>query len=134
MYGQESGCAANNPGLMWEKIIAIEIITLSHFYIITLKKMLLSILPKLPMRDKAATRDFYVNKLNFQEVGEVDYPGYLMVQKDHIEIHFFEFTDLNPLENDGQVYIRTDDIEDWYQRALDRQLPMPQAGHLSVKP
>jgi catechol 2,3-dioxygenase-like lactoylglutathione lyase family enzyme len=94
--------------------------------------MLLAIHPKLPMRDKTATRDFYVNKLNFQEIA--DYPDYLMVKKDHIELHFFAFPGLNPLENDGQVYIRTDDIEAWYQKALDRQLPMPQAGHLAVKP
>ena len=96
--------------------------------------MLLTIHPKLPMRDKAATRDFYVNQLNFQEFGNADYADYLMLKKDNIEIHFFAFPGLNPLENDGQVYIRTDDIEAWYQKASDRQLPMPEAGHLALKP
>ena len=52
--------------------------------------MLTDINPKLPMRDKAVTRDFYLNKLNFQEFGSGDFDGYLMVQKESIQIHFFE--------------------------------------------
>lgn len=96
--------------------------------------MLLAIHPKLPMRDKALTRDFYLNKLHFEELGDADYPGYLMVKKDHIEIHFFAFEALNPLENDGQVYIRTDNIDVWYQNALDQQLSLPQAGQFAIKP
>jgi hypothetical protein len=51
--------------------------------------MLTEIHPKLPMRDKAATKKFY-EKLGFQNVGG-DYDGYLMIKKDHIQIHFFEF-------------------------------------------
>ncbi|MDZ4682783.1 MAG: VOC family protein [Saprospiraceae bacterium] len=96
--------------------------------------MLTAIHPKLPMRDKAITRDFYLNKLGFQEFGSADYEGYLMVQKDQIQIHFFEFKELDPKENYGQVYIRTDDIETWYQLAVDKKLSIPQAGHLQLKP
>ena len=96
--------------------------------------MLTHIHPKLPMRDKAITRDFYLNKLGFQEFGNADYEGYLMVEKDHIQIHFFEFKELDPKENYGQVYIRTDDIETWYQLAVDNKLSIPQAGHLHLKP
>ena len=51
--------------------------------------MLTDINPKLPMRDKAATKEFYLNKLGFQEFGNADYDGYLMVQKDNIQIQFF---------------------------------------------
>jgi hypothetical protein len=94
--------------------------------------MLTEIHPKLPMRNKAATWDFYINQLQFEVFG--DYEGYLMVQKDQIQIHFFEFKTLDPLENDGQVYIRTDNIAYWYQLAIDKNLPMPQAGHLATKP
>jgi catechol 2,3-dioxygenase-like lactoylglutathione lyase family enzyme len=72
--------------------------------------MLSEIHPKLPMRDKAATRNFYVNQLGFAELGSADFDGYLMVKKDNIEIHFFRFADLDPKENYGQVYIRTNDI------------------------
>ena len=82
--------------------------------------MLTDINPKLPMRDKAATRDFYLNKLGFQEFGSADYDGYLMVQKDGIQIHFFEFKELDPKENYGQVYIRTDNIDEWYQFAKSK--------------
>jgi hypothetical protein len=96
--------------------------------------MLTDINPKLPMRDKANTRDFYLNKLGFQEFGSADYDGYLMVQKDNIQIHFFAFKELDPKENYGQVYIRTDNIEEWYQLALDKKLTMPEAGHLQLKP
>ena len=96
--------------------------------------MLTEINPKLPMRNKDTTRDFYLNKLDFQEFGNADYDGYLMVQKDSIQIHFFEFKELNLKENYGQVYIRTDDIDERYQLALDKKLKMPEAGHLQVKP
>ena len=71
--------------------------------------MLTAIHPKLPMRNKTATRQYYIDQLGFQEIG--DYEGYLMVRKDKIEIHFFEFKELDPKENYGQIYIRTNDIE-----------------------
>ena len=96
--------------------------------------MLTDINPKLPMRDKAVTKDFYLNKMGFQEFGSADYDGYLMVEKDKIQIHFFEFKELDPLENYGQIYIRTDNIEKWYQLALDKKVNIPKAGHLQVKP
>ena len=95
--------------------------------------MLLSINPKLPMRDKATTKDFYLNQLGFEQFGG-DYPEYLMVQKDNIQIHFFEFKALDPKENYGQVYIRTDNIDTWYNLALDKKINMPVAGHLKIKP
>ena len=72
--------------------------------------MLTTIHPKLPMRDKTATRNYYINQLGFQEFGSADFDGYLMVAKDNIQIHFFEFKELDPKENYGQVYIRTDAI------------------------
>jgi hypothetical protein len=96
--------------------------------------MLTAIHPKLPMRNKAITLDFYINQLHFEEFGDADYDGYLMVQKDHIQIHFFEFKDLDPKENYGQVYIRTDNIEEWYQLALSNKVQLPAAGHLQIKP
>jgi catechol 2,3-dioxygenase-like lactoylglutathione lyase family enzyme len=79
------------------------------------KVMLTEIHPKLPMRDKTSTRAFYVDKLGFTIFGGADYPDYLMVQREGIQIHFFLFQELNPKENYGQVYVRTDDIDSWYQ-------------------
>ena len=95
--------------------------------------MLTSINPKLPMRDKSLTRQFYVGKLGFQQFGG-DYNGYLMVQRDSIQIHFFEFRDLDPKENYGQVYIRTDQIDKLYQSMLDKNIGIHPAGHLQTKP
>ncbi len=73
--------------------------------------MLKTICPKLPMRNKSLTKDFYINQLGFNPVGNAEYPDYLMVTKDEIEIHFFLFKDLNPKENYGQVYLRVNEIE-----------------------
>ena len=94
--------------------------------------MLTDISPKLPMRDKEVTREFYVNRLGFREYG--DYDGYLMVRKDKIEIHFFEFKELNPKDNYGQVYIRTDNIEGFYQMLLDNKTNIHPNGPLETKP
>lgn len=96
--------------------------------------MLTNINPKLPMRSKAATKDFYLNKLDFRELGDADFEEYLMVAKDDIEIHFFKFQELDPKENYGQVYIRTNDIDQLYQAMLDKNLSIHPAGHLQVKP
>ncbi|WP_158858906.1 bleomycin resistance protein [Lunatibacter salilacus] len=95
--------------------------------------MLTAIHPKLPMRDKNKTRAYY-SILGFSEFGNTDYKGYLMVQKDHIQLHFFEFSQLDPSENYGQVYIRTDDIEELYQSLLDKRIPIHPNGHLQTKP
>lgn len=86
------------------------------------------------MRNKAVTTDYCLNKLEFQKFGNADFEGYLMVQKDGIQIHFFEFKALNPKENYGQVYIRTDNIEAWYQWILDKKIAVHPAGHLQVNP
>jgi catechol 2,3-dioxygenase-like lactoylglutathione lyase family enzyme len=96
--------------------------------------MLTDIHPKLPMRDKTATRGFYINKLGFQEFGSRDFEGYLMLEKDNIQIHFFEFKELDPKENYGQVYIRTDEIDKFYQTLLDRKTIIHPNGYLEIKP
>lgn len=96
--------------------------------------MLTAISPKLPMRNKAVTREYYVNKLGFREFGTTDFDGYLMVQKDTIQIHFFEFKELDPKDNYGQVYIRTDNIEDLYQWVLDQKIDIHPSGRLESKP
>lgn len=96
--------------------------------------MLTNIHPKLPMRDKAVTLDYYVNKLGFSLAGKEDYDFYLMLQKDGIEIHFFEFKALDPSENYGQVYIRTDDIETLYAEFQANNVSIHPNGGLEVKP
>lgn len=96
--------------------------------------MLTEINPKLPMRDKTITRNFYVNGLGFTDIGSADFKDYLMVKKDQVQIHFFLFEALDPKENYGQVYIRTDDIDGFYQYLLDTQQEIHPDGSLQTKP
>ncbi|MDW3652807.1 MAG: VOC family protein [Bacteroidia bacterium] len=95
--------------------------------------MLTDIHPKLPMRDKEITREFYAKRLGFQELGSVDYEAYLMMKCDQIQLHFFEFKELDPKENYGQVYIRTEKIEQFYKSLLDRKTPIHPNGKLETK-
>lgn len=97
--------------------------------------MLLAVHPKLPMRNKAATYDFYVNQLGFAPLHDIDkYPEYLMVEKDNIELHFFLYPDLDIATQDGMCYIRTDNAEEWYRLAVNKKLDIPELGHLKEMP
>lgn len=94
--------------------------------------MLTALIPKLPMRDPAATRAFYVHRLGFTVAGT--YPAYLIVERDGHELHFFLHADLDPLTNDGQVYIRTTAIDDLYRSLTERGVAIHPNGALSTKP
>ena len=96
--------------------------------------MLTDINPKLPMRNKNVTREFYLNKLGFTEFGYADYDDYLMLEKDRVQIHFFAFKELDPKENYGQVYIRTDNIDKFYQSLVDKKTSIHPNGPLEIKP
>jgi hypothetical protein len=95
--------------------------------------MLTSINPKLPMRNKSVTKDFYTNLLGFRQFGSDAYPDYLMVEMDAVQIHFFLYNGLDPEKNDGQVYIRTNSIEELYQIFLNNGVPIHPNGHLETK-
>ena len=94
--------------------------------------MLTQIHPKLPMRDKNITKAYYLQQLGFKEIN--DYGDYLILAKDQIEIHFFLFKELNPKDNYGQVYIRTNDIENFYQSLLINKTTIHPNGALENKP
>ena len=49
--------------------------------------MLTTIIPKLPMRNKANTRDFYVIQLGFADIGSADFEGYLLLKKDKWKVN-----------------------------------------------
>ncbi len=93
--------------------------------------MLTHIHPKLPMRDKAATIAYYVGGLGFKILA--DYGDYLMLGKESIEVHFFLFRTLEPRENYGQVYLRTDDIDKLYRSLQLNGVPIHPNGSLSTK-
>lgn len=96
--------------------------------------MLTAIIPKLPMRNKTVTRNYYVNLLGFTDVGSNDFEHYLIVEKDNLQIHFFEFKTLDPKENYGQIYIRTNKIDELYETLLRNNVPVHPNGHLANKP
>ena len=93
--------------------------------------MLQSVQPKLPMRNIADTKKFY------QQAGfriTADHGNYLIVQQEGVEIHFFEFKDLDPKENYGQIYIRTDGIDEVYQQLQQKSIAIHPNGKLEIKP
>lgn len=92
------------------------------------------ICPKLPMRNKAITKAFYQDNLGFVEVGNLDFAEYLMLERDGLEIHFFSHPDLNIAENDGQVYLRTGNIDDLFKSIVNRGAPIHPNGGLETKP
>ncbi|SMG15278.1 bleomycin resistance protein [Sphingobacterium psychroaquaticum] len=94
--------------------------------------MLTNVIPKLPMRNITATKEFYINKLGFSEIS--DYGDYLLIGKDNIELHFFTFKELDPKANYGQVYIRTSDIDTLYETLLFNKVSIHPNGQLAIKP
>ncbi len=96
--------------------------------------MLIKVCPKLPMRDKAKTYQYYVDGLGFAVVGTADYPDYLMLEKEGVELHFFGFKKLDPKTNYGQVYIRAQAIEALYQNLIANNIAIHPNGQLESKP
>jgi hypothetical protein len=96
--------------------------------------MLTAIHPKLPMRNKSITRAYYINQLGFTDIGSADYAEYLIIAKDNIELHFFLFETVDPTENYGQVYIRTNDIDSLYQSLLQNNVAIHPSAPLQIKP
>ena len=96
--------------------------------------MLSAVHPKLPMRSREVTRDYYIKLLQFTETGTAHYPDYLMLKKDDIEIHFFLFESLSPGENYGQIYFRVSGIETYYRDLMQRGIPIHPNAPLQTKP
>ena len=71
--------------------------------------MITALIPKLPSRELQATRAYYVDQLGFTVRGH--YPDHLIVERDGLELHFFRHAELDPLTNDGQVYLRVEDAD-----------------------
>jgi hypothetical protein len=94
--------------------------------------MLIQVIPKLPMRLKSQTKSYYIGQLGFMELA--DYGDYLLLKKDEIEIHFFEFRALDPLENYGQMYIRTNQIEALYAQFQEANVAIHPNAPLQKKP
>ncbi len=96
--------------------------------------MLTSVNPKLPMRNKKITKSFYIDKLGFCEFGNADFADYLMVEKDNVQVHFFLFQELDPSKNYGQMYLRTDSVDELFNDFRDRKVTIHPNGQLETKP
>ena len=95
--------------------------------------MIKSVVPKLPFIDIDKTKDYYLNKLEFKLVNE--YPDYLIMQKDDIELHFFSFSSLNPKKSDFMIYLRIDEgIEQFYEYLQADGVVIHPNGKLETKP
>ncbi len=97
-------------------------------------KMLEAIHPKLPMRNKLNTKKYYCDQLGFVQFGANEFPDYLMVEKDNVEIHFFLFPELIPKENYGQVYIRVKNIDVFYDSLIQNKVKIHPNAPLQIKP
>ena len=86
---------------------------------------------KLPMRNEALTNEIYMNKLIIKKFS--DFGDYLIIGKDTIEVHFFEFKEHEPKENYVQVYVRSNDIDTPYKSLLDNKTPIHPNGKLQSK-
>jgi catechol 2,3-dioxygenase-like lactoylglutathione lyase family enzyme len=96
--------------------------------------MLESAHPKLPMRNRDVTLEFYEKFLGFKDVSEHLYPNYLILKRNDVELHFFLFENLNKHENYGQVYIRVYDINTLYHELVKNQVSIHPNGKLELKP
>lgn len=96
--------------------------------------MLHAIIAKLPMRNQHATRNFYINKLGFSSTTSIEYDGYLMLEKDNCEIHFFTHKNLDPLQNYGQIYLRINYAYDLYKYFIAQGVTIHPNGYLQAKP
>ncbi|MCA6364716.1 MAG: VOC family protein [Bacteroidetes bacterium] len=96
--------------------------------------MLTQVNPKLPMRSKSVTKEFYTQQLGFTDSSAADYENYLIVEKDKVQLHFFSHPTLNPTENYGQIYIRTDDVVSLYETLKSRNVAIHPGGQLKIQP
>jgi catechol 2,3-dioxygenase-like lactoylglutathione lyase family enzyme len=94
--------------------------------------MLTAIIPKLPMRDPATTRAYYVDQLGFTVEGEYD--DYLIVERDGVELHFFLYPEIDPRQNYGQVYIRVNAIDTLYGAWNEQGVRIHPNAAISDKP
>ncbi len=86
------------------------------------------------MRNKLKTKSFYIERLGFEDIGITDFPNYLILKKDAIQIHFFLHSELDIHQNDGQVYIRTNDIHSLYNIFINRDVEIHPNGKIEEKP
>lgn len=85
-----------------------------------------TVAPILPSRDFQATARFY-EALGFIVVSQYQPPdAYLIMRRGDVELHFFPHFELDPATSYAGCYIRTSDVETWFENA--RRTGLPQKG------
>ncbi|MDP3201289.1 MAG: VOC family protein [Algoriphagus sp.] len=92
----------------------------------------LQVIPRLPAINLEETQSYFENALGFTLISR--YPEYLIMKSGSTELHFFEFKELDPLNNYSMIYIRVaEGIEQLYQDLERSGAMMHPNGKLEVK-
>ena len=94
--------------------------------------MVTQIIPKLPYINKEETLKFYTEKLRYKLIS--DYGDYFIMNVDSEEIHFFEFKNLDPKKSDFMIYLRIENIENFYENLQTQNVEIHPNGKLETKP
>lgn len=81
--------------------------------------------PNLPSRDFEATSRFY-SKLGFTETWR-DH-GWMILKRDGLQLEFFPYPDLDPLESSFGCCLRLDDLPSFYRLCRDSGIPEANGG------
>ena len=93
-------------------------------------------IPILPSRAVSETVEFY-KRLGFEGGPHESDPGYAILRRGAIELHFFTHRELVPTESSAGCYIRVLDVESIYKSFSSSQLPrcgIPRMDALEAKP
>ena len=85
--------------------------------------MLTSICPIMPSQDFGKTIEFY-SKLGFETGALYEAEGYLILHRDHIEVHFFKAKDVDPYSSDHGAFVRIDDANELWHHYKTLNLPL----------
>ena len=87
--------------------------------------------PNLPSRDFAATAAFYV-ALGF-ETGWRD-AGWMILRRGDLQLEFFPYPDLDPLQSSFGCCLRLDDLDGFYATCKAAGLPEARSGQPRLNP
>jgi len=81
-----------------------------------------SLLPILPARDMQETKGFY-EAIGFQTANLYDDYGYLIMQRDAAEVHFWHAADLDPSTSNHAAYLRLPEVDSLSDHLATLDLP-----------
>ena len=79
-------------------------------------------IPILPSRSVAETVGFF-RALGFEGGPHAADPGYAILRRGAVELHFFSHPDLVPAESSAMCYLRVGDVAEWHRDFAAAGLP-----------